>query len=317
MNYFINTEGLVICSFSKDYEIQSWNEHGEILKKEGILTVAYSFIFSNAYIGRRKELYLIIRIPYIVIMTSEEETESKNAELQSVNSLRATNEHDKEIGELKSRIANLEDELRRIDVINKDKSKEIRELKKENLRLKIVSGEAKSGWRKDRNMIERDDPITGKLEFYNCPVHFNYYRVSKLKYLDEHRLKVRFYHNGDMIYDKGYFTMVTDAYLWLCGKLPEQQERKKQKELNIHSINSITEMKKYIHFIDSQAKTGRMYFNRMCNFLLTNRESKFKFDYLQTQIKFKGKQSGYDLLHDFEKWDFLKKGKQGYYHVIF
>ena len=36
--------GAAICSFSKDYERQSWNEQGGILQKEGMLTVAFSYI---------------------------------------------------------------------------------------------------------------------------------------------------------------------------------------------------------------------------------------------------------------------------------
>jgi len=36
--------GVVITSLSKDYEIQSWNEQGEILQKEGMLTICFSYI---------------------------------------------------------------------------------------------------------------------------------------------------------------------------------------------------------------------------------------------------------------------------------
>ncbi len=60
--------GVVAVSFSKDYEIQSWNEQGEILHKEGMLTICFSYISLCSH-RDRKELYLIIKIPYMVNMS--------------------------------------------------------------------------------------------------------------------------------------------------------------------------------------------------------------------------------------------------------
>jgi len=58
----------IISVFQKDYELQSWNEQGEITKIEGMLTVAFSFIFSCSH-KDRKQLYLIMKIPYMVNMS--------------------------------------------------------------------------------------------------------------------------------------------------------------------------------------------------------------------------------------------------------
>ena len=58
---------MVICSSSKDYELQSWNKQGEITKIKGMLTIAFSF-FSFCSHRDRKELYLIIKIHYLVNM---------------------------------------------------------------------------------------------------------------------------------------------------------------------------------------------------------------------------------------------------------
>ena len=66
VNCFEN--GVAICSFQKDYELQSWNEQGEITKIEGMLTVAFSFIFSCSHRDNKKQLYLIMKIPYTVNM---------------------------------------------------------------------------------------------------------------------------------------------------------------------------------------------------------------------------------------------------------
>jgi len=50
--------GVVICSFSKDYELSSWNEQGEILQKEGMLTVCFSYIALCSHIDRKEAIGL-------------------------------------------------------------------------------------------------------------------------------------------------------------------------------------------------------------------------------------------------------------------
>ena len=60
--------GVVICFCQKDYELKSWNEQGEITTVEGMLTVAFSAIFPCSHKDNWKELYCIIKIPYLVNM---------------------------------------------------------------------------------------------------------------------------------------------------------------------------------------------------------------------------------------------------------
>lgn len=50
-------KGVVICSFSKDYKLQSWNEQGKIIQIEGILTIAFYVISSCSYIDSKNQLY--------------------------------------------------------------------------------------------------------------------------------------------------------------------------------------------------------------------------------------------------------------------
>ena len=265
--------GVVICSSSKDYELQSWNEQGEITKIEGMLTIAFSYISSCSHTDSRKQLYLIMKIPYRVSMSTEQKIEPKRVELQPVNLLKAFHEQRDEIEKLKSKIdtlekansiyeekiGELEKKLRQVLEEYKKQKEEIEILKKENLRLKILSGETKSGWRQDRNMIERDNPITGKLEYYDCPVNFKHELVSKKKYLDENRLKVEFYHNGNMNYDRGYFPMATDAYLWLCGELPEQRKKEKKQILKKDRLIKFDSPESLLQYFEE--KLGKEYYS--------------------------------------------------------
>ena len=84
--------GVVSCFCQKDYELESWNEQGEITKVEGMLTICFSYISSCSHIGNRKELYLIVKIPYTVSMFTEQKLEPKKVELQPVNLLKAFHE---------------------------------------------------------------------------------------------------------------------------------------------------------------------------------------------------------------------------------
>jgi len=356
---------VVISSFQKDYELQSWNEQGEITEIEGMLTIAFSFIFPCSHIDGRKELYLIIKILYMVYMPRDYEEllksklENNKDRLELFDKLVPSllKEFEKEKSQrimLENKIRNFEAKIQKSDLkdmdfglgeglppVNLDKYAEwvveipklkervkeleknldeMNEIKKENLRLKIISGEAKSGWKKDRDMIERDNPITGKVEHYKCPIRFEHHRVRNLKYLDDRRLKVEFYHDGKWPYDQGYYPMATDAYLWLCGRLPEQKKEKlESKKMDIHSINSVQEMNKFIKSIDKDAKLHRKFFHQTANYLLRNRDSRIKFADYKKYVKFSGRQIGYDWLNDFQRWGFVKKvpNKKGYWDVIF
>jgi hypothetical protein len=227
MNYFVNAEGLVICSFFKDYEIQLLNKQGEIIQKEGMLTIAFSFIFYNYCIDRRKELYLIIKIPYIISMSLEEKNEVEVEEDESLPIDSKKNEKDLK---LKHKISELEKELNQVLENNKKQKEEIEKLKKENLRLRIISGETKSGWKQERDWIERDDPITGEPDGYRCPFVFNRNKIinfEKFFNKEKNELWCKFRHPY-LEWPRYEFNMPFTAYLRLKGVLPEQKKKEKK-----------------------------------------------------------------------------------------
>ena len=96
--------GVVIASLSKDYEIQSWNEQGVILQKEGMLTICFSYISLCSHKDNRKELYLIMKIPYMVNMPIEENVIPERVELLPADLPKAFHEQRDEIEKIKSEI---------------------------------------------------------------------------------------------------------------------------------------------------------------------------------------------------------------------
>ena len=236
--------GVVICSSSKDYELQSWNEQGEITKIEGMLTIAFSYISSCSHTDSRKQLYLIMKIPYRVSMSTEQKIEPKRVELQPVNLLKAFHEQRDEIEKLKSKIdtlekansiyeekiGELEKKLRQVLEEYKKQKEEIEILKKENLRLKILSGEAKSGWRKELDWIEKDDPETGEPDGYRCPFNFNHDNVRRLKRYFNRSKNEKWcsFQHPYLSWSEYNFDMPDTAYLWLKGELPEQRKKEKK-----------------------------------------------------------------------------------------
>jgi hypothetical protein len=280
-------KGLVICCFSKDYEIQSWNEQGEILRKEGMLAIALSNISFCSHI-EKKNLYLIIKIHYTVNMSEINSNDTiYNKDLRNMllkkelsdkdktflfrwliqgfdsgewddvrpylnnlfdeykNNLGKIKDFELKINKLESQNSSYKEKLdeitikidQAIELYKKEKGeKEL--LKKDNLRLKIISGEAKSGWQKDRDLIFRDNPDTGKFEQYKCPIKFEHDVVSSVKYLDNKRTMIKFYHNN-------FYEMPTDAYEWLKGNLPEQK-KDKVKKIEPIEIEEYDELIKHI-----------------------------------------------------------------------
>ncbi len=179
-------------------------------------------------------------------------------------------------------------------------------------RLKIVSPQ----WKITRNCAQGIDPIANEIKEYDIPLNFDEENVRKLHSIDDAHYMCYFtyYIDGDPACVKEY-DIPWSLYDFLSGK--EIKESRETDKIDIHSINDIQDMKKYIHSIDNKAKIPRKYFDRTADFLLSHRESKFKFEEIQSQIKYKSRQTAYDLLNDFEKWGFLRKGIQGYWQVIF
>jgi len=308
---------VVNCSTDKDFEIQSWNEQGEITKIEGMLTIAFSFIFPCSHMGCRKELYLIMKIPYMVNMSMDKESlknilrevGEKGLEYKEI-----IEKKDNEIEELKKRTDKLELENNELKENIKELTKKVDEislLKKENLRLKIISGEAKSGWKKDRNMIERDNPITRELEFFKCPIHFSHNKVENLEYLDKKRLMIKFFHRGIGV-DWDFFEMATDAYLWLCGELPEQKkETKKSVKIKIDSKEQMLE------HLDSCGidHHGLDYLDEAIDFILRFKGKKFETKDFRRETGIQSPTTIQNYLKMFEKGKVLLKIKTGLWEV--
>jgi hypothetical protein len=359
--------GVVISVFEKDYELMSWNEQGEIIQVKGMLTIAFLVVFLCSHIDSWKQLYLIVKIPYLVNMPLEsiqdvEElilrkklTDKEYSEMldwmvsgykgdttwKNIKPHLDTLSQDyknkiKRIKELESRVETvetassvitenfekLEKEVKLLLEGNKQQKEEVEKLKKENLRLKIVSGEAKSGWIKERDWIYRHDSKTGKPIGYRCPIDFELEKVEQLKIefnVFKNEKWAEFYHPYPG-YNLKSFDMPHTAYLWLKGELPEQKKEKLEtKKMDIHSINSVQEMNKFIQSIDKDAKLHRKFFHQTANYLLRNRNSRIKFADYKKHVKFSGRQIGYDWLDDFQRWKFIKKvpNKKGYWDVIF
>jgi len=283
---------VVICYSNKDYEVSSWNEQGEITRIEGMLTIA--FFISVCSHRDRKQLYLVMKIPYLVNMSSEDENINLGKKIASIN-LNNKEELVEEVPKLTKKIYDLEIENKilkeKIEELTKkydellldttNTAVENKKLSKEILRLKIISGEAKSGWRQDQDMVERDNPETGELEFYKCPINFMHSAVQDKTYLDKRRLKVRFYHDVGDPHDRTWFEMPTDAYLWLCGELPEQQKGK-TKPRNDLKIDTPEQMKTYLDGCEIIYQKKKIdyrsldHLDSVINFILKNKGKKFE-----------------------------------------
>jgi len=270
--------GELTCFLSKDYEIQSWNEQGEIFKKEGMLTIAFSYVSFCSH-KDRKELYLIINIPYMVNVSEIDDYISTKGMIDV--DLEKYAKWVKEIPKLKQKIDELEKKVNDLIQENQQLKEEIEKLRKENLRLKIISGEAKSGWVKERDLIRRPNFNTGNPEGYRCPFYFDFERVEYLNIFfnkEKGEQWCNFYHPYPNLNSSTYkFSMPHTGYLFLKGELPEQ---KKEKDKKTESI----EIKDYNNFIKHVEKCGYFNYNfqkleDVYNFLKGHKEETFQRKY--------------------------------------
>ena len=321
--------GVVICSSSKDYELQSWNEQGETMKVEGMLTVAFSFIFSCSH-RDRKELYLIIKIPYRVSMSTEQKIEPKKVELQPVNLLKAFHEQRDEIEKLKPKIDVLEEanaiyenkiaELEsKLDVVvnqNKEQKKEIEQLKKGNHQLKIICGKADRGWRNELDWVFYYEPDTGEPIGYDCPRDFTYDRVTSIRYfLEGGKEWCRFWYRRRNSSYSNDFTMPKDAFLWLKGELPEQRKQKaiktKIQKLEFKEKNDIIK-----HLEESNENIDDLeYLVASIDFLWNRKGKKFETHDFQRESKISSSSTVQIYLKMFVRCNIILKLKKGWYIV--
>jgi hypothetical protein len=277
--------GVVISFLNKDYELQSWNEQGEIIYIEGMLTIAFFVIFPCFHKDSWKQLYLIISIPYMVNMSTNEYVDAKKdvrivkgepvkEAFMPVNLDRYA-KWVEEVPKLKQRIKELEATIEKLTPENKT-------LKKENLRLKIISGETKSSWRKDRDWIERDNPITGESEGYHCPIIFNHDYVRDLKKFynkDEKEKWCKFRHPYPDIRDSlDPFDMPDTAYRWLKGELPEQKKKEKKQTLKKDILKKFVSPESLLQYF--KENLGKDYYsysfiNEIVQFIFDNINNRF------------------------------------------
>ena len=219
---------------------------------------------------------------------------------------------------LKGNLEKLDRKFKQASGENKIQKKEIEKLKKENLRLKIISGETKSNWRKELDWIERDHPITGEPDGYECPIIFKHSKVLNLKKYIHWKHKEKWcefchpYPKLDSSYER--FEMPDTAYRWLKGELPEQ---KKKSKLNIHNIKDDVDAKNYIKSIGGSTK-GK-YITRVLRFLIKRRGDTFDIEEFDEDCGFKGqRESRRQYIKKLIKWGFIEETKtQGIYRIIF
>ena len=224
------------------------------------------------------------------------------------------------VKKLETRIENLEEKNKenkeKITELAK-KIEEINAIKKENIRLKIISGEAESGWTKELDWIYRPDPETGKPEGYRCPFNFKHKDVKGLT-IHFHKYKEEKWADFEHPYP-GYshlksFDMPHTAYLWLKGELPEQ---KKKSKLNIHDIKNDIDAKNYIKSIGGNTK-GK-YITRVLRFLIKRRGDTFDIQEFDDDCGFKGqRESRRQYIKKLISWGFIQETRtQGIYRIIF
>ncbi len=310
--------GVVISLLNKDYELQSWNEQGEITTIEGMLTIAFSVVSSCSH--RDKQLYLTIKIPYMVNMPmsySTLETEyKKTKEELGQEEERLTKlwdvykEQEAIMNRLNEETKGLKSENKRLknkldfSLLNIDEA-----LKKENLALKEYLGKVDSDWKRERGLYFRVNPVTKKIEKYkNLPTDFSVDKVENFDIDDDFGMCTFLYTVGD---HSRHFEIPYSLYRDITG------EKTAMIKLDIHEIQKLKDMKRFIINIDEKAKVDKKYFNQFANFLLDNRDEKIKTEEFFKNIKHKSRQSIYNLIHDFERWEFIKDAGHSYWKIDF
>lgn len=344
--------GFIINSLQKDYEIVSWNEQGEITRIKGILTIAF-FISVCSHKDNSKQLYLIIKIPYMVnmsvqyitddIVIKNELTEDEEIELlrraiiggysnlewkyyqpHHERIFKKYKQNIEKVKELELKVKNLETENK----ILKEKIAElakkigdIEKLKQENKRLKIISGEAKSGWHKERDWIERNNLETGEPEGYRCPFIFNLDKVQKLtRYKSKNEKWCRFEHPY-LSWNDYTFEMPDTAYLWLKGELPEQQKGKTK----VHSdlkLDTKEQMKAYLDTCEIIYQKKKIDYRSMdhldgvIDFILKNKGKKFETKDFRRETGIHSSTTIAKYLTIFESCKILYKHQTGLWEVV-
>lgn len=372
--------GVVISFLNKDYELQSWNEQGEITQIKGMLTIAFLVVSPCSHIDNcnnyKKMLYRIIKILYLVNMPIDNEgnviddivikkdlTDNEEIELlkralidsydssewkyyqphferifkKYVDNLEKIKKLELKVNKLESEKKEIIEQFKKIELSTKELEKhyepikeKIEKLEKENLRLKIISGEAKSGWRKDRDWIERDEPKTGEPDGYKCPIIFDHSYVRNLKkYIHENKREkwCEFDHPYPTLSSSlCFFNMPDTAYRWLQGELPEQKKIKTKKskiqKLEFKDKDEIIEQLEN-YYIDSNKNISQFkYLDNAIDFLwefkdMKDKDKKFGTNDFRKKLDFCSPGTVDSYLDMFVECDIIIKLSKGSFRVNF
>ena len=214
--------GFIINSLQKDFEVSSWNEQGEIIRIEGILTIAFLFISPCSHKDNGKQLYLIIRIPYSVNMSlADNEKYHIPRNIKIVDGFPGEEEKEQKIKKLEEDNLILKKEIEQLKT-------ELEKIKHENHVLKMLNeivGVQKSDWLIRRDLAIRTNAVSDEPNEFGFPLDFNEDNVHNLH---SHKNKstwchFRYYFEGK--YPDGQFWEY-DMPWSLYGFLVEQREKK-------------------------------------------------------------------------------------------
>ena len=274
-------KGVVISGFQKDYELQSWNEQGEITKIEGMLTIAFLVVSPCSHIDNRKQLYLIMEIPYMVDMSYSskkqfhvvnfneyaelknevpklkqkiKELESKldklNSFLKEVNSVifHKTGGHACGIGPIETAHRLLERDKERDEQICQFEN-EIKKIKDENIGLKELLGKNTSGWEIIGDVAVGINPFTKEKEHFGFPRDFDENKSRNIHFTDEnyYMCHFKYFYDDERPWPSGLsveYDMPITLYKHLCNI----SKLSKQKTFDIHELQNEENIKDYILF---------------------------------------------------------------------
>lgn len=97
----------------------------------------------------------------------------------------------------------------------------------------------------------------------------------------------------------------------------KQKIKKEPPKIDINEIQNLEDIKKYIRYLDKDAKIERVYFNAFANFILNHRNERIKSEEFFKNIIHKSRQSIYNLIHDFQKWGFIDDAGHSYWKIDF
>ena len=302
--------GLVNLSFWKDFEIQSWNEQGEITKIEGMLTIAFCFIFPCSHMDTRKELYLIIKIPYMVNMSELDKYIQDG--MININPL----QYEKwliEVPKLKQKITDLEFKVKELIKENKKQMGEINFLKSH-------LGKNDSEWIIKIDLAIRTNRIPNEPNEFGFPIDFD---VTKVHYLHTSEKNFNwchfkyFYTNNFPRGNRWSYDMPWSLFDFLCKKFQVNNKTKKEiKKLKIQKLEFKEKNDIIKHLEESNENIVDLEYLDVCiDFLWSRKGMKFSTHDFQRESKISSTSTVQDYLRMFKRCEIIDKRHKGWFIV--